>query len=256
MARGRYRKSSVVTVPIRVAAGVLGVATFGTGVAAVFVTENGPGAATLLAIGAAFMAFAALGDRVQSLELGGVNLTLRDIARQTFALADEAERRGDDEAAERLRSAGRTLQDLAGEYRRIRGSMRSGPDRTVALEDVVRRTRELAKGGAFEPDDVSAWFDDGSPEARITALALMQGNEGLRDFGAAVDAITGSQSAFEQYHGLRLAAVMVGDLTTGQRAELTAAVERALRSLRTRRDRDRRQLGERILAALGQNGRT
>jgi hypothetical protein len=84
----------------------------------------------------------------------------------------------------------------------------------------------------------------------------MQGNEELRDFGAAVDAITGSQSAFEQYHGLRLAAVMVGDLTTGQRAELTAAVERALRSLRTRRDRDRRQLGERILAALGQNGRT
>jgi hypothetical protein len=254
MARGRYRKSSVVTVPIRVAAGVLGVAVFATGVVAVFVTENGPGTATLLAIGAAFIAFATLGDRIQSLELGGVNLTLRDIARQTFALAEEAERRGDDEAAEQLRATGRALQELASEYRRIRGSMSSGPQRTVALEDVVRRTRELGKSDALEPADVAAWFDDGSPEARITALALMQGNPRLRDFAAAVDAIADSQSAFEQYHGLRLAEMMVGDVTTGQRAELTAVVERALRSLRTRRDRDRNELGRRILAALGQNG--
>ena len=242
--------------PIRVAAGVLGAAMFGTGVAAVFATENGPGAATLLAIGAAFVSFAALGDRIQRLELGGVNLTLRDIARQTFALAEEAERRGDDEAAERLRAAGRTLQELATEYRRIRSSMRSGTERTVALEDVVRRTRQLAAGDAFEPADVSAWFDDGSPEARITALALMQGNPRLRDFDALVDAIAESESAFEQYHGLRLAEMMVAELTTGQRAELSAVIGRVLRSFRTRRDVERRELGKRILSALGQNGRT
>ena len=255
MASGRYRKSSV-TVPIRVAAGVFGAAAFGTGVVAVFATDNGPGAATLLAIGAAFIAFAALGDRIQSLELGGVNLTLRDIARQTFALAEEAERRGDDEAAERLRAAGRELQALADEYRRIRSGMRSGPARTRALEDVVRRTRELAKGDAFEPADVSAWFDDGSPEARITALALMQADARLRDFGAAVDAIAASESAFEQYHGLRLAEMMLGGLSTGQRAELEAVVERARRSLRVRRDSDRAAAARRILSALGQNGRT
>ena len=242
--------------PLRVGAGVVGVAVFATGVVAVFATDNGPGAATLLAIGAAFVAFAALGDRIQSLELGGVNLTLRDIARQTFALADEAERRGDDEAAERLRAAGRELQSLADEYRRIRSRMRSGPARTGALEDVVRRTRELAKRDAFEASDVSAWFDDGSPEARITALALMQASPGLRDFGAAVDAIAESESAFEQYHGLWLAETMVGDLTPGQRAELEAVVQRALRSLRVRRDSDRADAARRILAALGQNGRT
>lgn len=255
MARGRYRKSSV-PVPIRLAAGVFGAAAFGTGVVAVFATDNGPGAATLLAIGAAFIAFAALGDRIQSLELGGVNLTLRDIARQTFAFAEEAERRGDDEAAERLRGAGRELQALADEYRRIRSGMGGGPDRTGALEDVVQRTRELAKRGAFEPADVSAWFDDGSPEARIIALALMQEDARLRDFGAAVDAISASESAFEQYHGLRLAEMMVGGLSPGQRAELAVVVGRARRSFRVRRDPDRAAATRRILSALGQNGRT
>jgi hypothetical protein len=239
--------------PIRVAAGVFGAAAFGTGVAAVFATDNGPGAATLLAIGAAFMAFAALGDRIQSLELGGVNLTLRDIARQTFALAEEAERRGDGDAADRLRAAGRELQSLADEYRRIRSGMRGGAARTDALEDVVRRTRELAKRGAFEPADVSAWFDDGTQEARITALALMQQDARLRDFGAAVDAIAASQSAFEQYHGLRLAEMMLAGLSMGQRAELEAVVDRARRSFRVRRDNDRRAAVRRIMSALGQN---
>jgi hypothetical protein len=241
---------------MRVAAGVFGAATFGTGVGAVFATDNGPGAATLLAIGAAFLAVAALGDRIQSLELGGVNLTLRDIARQTFARAEDAERRGDEGAAERLRAAGRELQALAEEYHRIRSRMRGGSARTRALDDVVRRTRELAKRGAFEPADVSAWFDDGSPEARITALALMQQDVRLRDFGAAVDAITASESAFEQYHGLRLAEMMVRDLSPGQRAELEAVVDRARRSFRVRRDHDRAAAARRILSALGQNGPT
>jgi hypothetical protein len=94
MALGRDRKSSVLTPVIRVAAGVFGVGVFAAGVLAVFVTENGTGAAALLAIGAAFMVVAVLGDRGQSVELGGVNLTIRDLARQTYALAREAEHSG------------------------------------------------------------------------------------------------------------------------------------------------------------------
>lgn len=122
----------MLTPVIRSAAGVLGVGVFGAGVAAVFVTENGTGAAALLAIGAAFLVIAVMGDRVQSVELGGVNLTIRDLARQTFGLAQEAEQRGDDESAARLRTVGKELQALASGYRRLRGSMRpamSGPER-------------------------------------------------------------------------------------------------------------------------------
>lgn len=76
---------------------------------------------------------AVLGDRVQSLELGGVNLTIRDLASQTFTLAQEADQRGDAESAGRLRKVGDELQDLARAYRRLRGSMRAGHERTRAL---------------------------------------------------------------------------------------------------------------------------
>ena len=93
MALERDRRSVVLTPVIRTVAGALGVTAFTTGAVAVFVTENGTGAAALLAIGAGFMVIAVLGDRVQSVELGGVNLTIRDLARETYALAREAEHR-------------------------------------------------------------------------------------------------------------------------------------------------------------------
>src|SRR3954452_23450927 len=125
MAMGRDRNPSVLTPVIRTAVGAFGVAAFGAGAVAVFVTENGTGAAALLAIGAAALVLAVLGDRVQSVELGGVNLTIRDLARETFALAEEAEKRGDDQSAEKLRKVGDELQGLARAYRRLRGSMRA-----------------------------------------------------------------------------------------------------------------------------------
>jgi hypothetical protein len=229
---------------------LLGVGVFAAGGVAVFVTENGTGAAALLAIGAAFLVIAVLGDRIQSVELGGVNLTIRDMARQTLVLAQEAEQHGDMESAGRLRTVAAELQALARGYRRLRGSMRASRERTRALEHVMAEARSLSQSGALEPADVVTWFNEGTAEARITALGLMQGNARLRDLEAALDAIDDPRSGFEQYHGLRLAEMMASELTPTQRAELTVVVERAMRSHRVRRDSDRRTTGERILAAL------
>jgi hypothetical protein len=114
----------------------------------------------------------------------------------------------------------------------------------------MTETRQLFRSDAFEPIDVSTWFDEGTPEARITALGLMQGNSELRDFEAALDAIEESKSAFEQYHGLLLAEMMISDLNAGQRAQLTMVVEMALRSFRMRRDSDRHKGATRIIQAL------
>jgi hypothetical protein len=250
MSLGRDRRSLALTPAIRAVGGVLGVAVFAAGVVAVFVTENGAGAAALLAIGAGFMVIAVLGDRVQSVELGGVNLTIRDLARETYALAREAENRGDDESAARLRTVASQLEALARGYRRLRGSMRAGAERTRALEHVMTEARRLAKSDVLEAVDVLTWFEEGTPEARITALGLMQGNPRLRDFEAVLDAIGDSRSAFEQYHGLRLAEMMVSDLTATQRAQLVVVTERAMRSYRVRRDSDRHTTGERLLTAL------
>jgi hypothetical protein len=97
---------------------VLGVAVFAAGVVAVFTTDNGTGAAAVLAIGAAFAVVAVLGDRVQSVELGGVNLTIRDIARETFALA-------------RRPNSGETMPPPSG-YERSRRTSRSWRASTAA----------------------------------------------------------------------------------------------------------------------------
>jgi hypothetical protein len=98
--------------------------------------------------------------------------------------------------------------------------------------------------------DVLTWFEEGTPEARITALGLMQGNPRLRDFEAALEAIDDSRSAFEQYHGLRLAEMMVSDLTASQRPQLGLVTERAMRGRQVKRDSNRRATGERLLEAL------
>lgn len=148
----------------------------------VFVTENGIAAAALHAIGAAFMVIAVLGDRIQSVELGGVNLTIRDLARQTYALAQQAGHRGDDESAARLRLVASDLEALARGYRRLRGSMRAGHERTRALEHVMTEARRLAQSDALGVADVVTWFEEGTPEACIAAFGLMQGNP-LRDCG-------------------------------------------------------------------------
>lgn len=254
MTRGGNRGALELSRALRVGIGLFGLATFAVGVIAVFATTNGAGAAALLAIGAACGGLAVLGDRVQSVTIGGATLTLRDLARQAFALAGEAELRGEHALAEELRAAGNELQDLARAYRRVRGSMRAGDERTNVMERVIDETRELSLSDAFEAIDVSKWFDEGTPEARITALGLMQGNPRLRDFDAALDAIEASQSAFEQYHGLLLGEMMVKELSGRQRAQLAVAVEGALGSFRVRRDGDRNRSATRILQALRIDG--
>lgn len=247
-----YRGSLVLTPGIRVACGAIGVAIFGTGVGAVFWTQNGAGSAALVAIGAAFFGLAALGERIERLELGGATLTIRDLARETFALASEAEQRGDDEAASRLRLVGRQLQKLASHYHSLRSVMRAGHERTIVLELLMDETRRLSAGAALEPDDVLRWYDRGTPEARITALGLMEGDGRLGDFGAAIDAIGHSRSAFEQYHGLVLAQKMLRNQSFGavEQKLLGIAVERALGHPRLRGDSNRRRVGREILAEL------
>lgn len=75
---------------------------------------------------------------------------------------------------------------------------------------------------------------------------MMQARPELRDFDAALDTIEHARSAFEQYHALRLALEMIGDLDPAQRGRL-AEVVKAARGLRFRRDSDRWQLSEEIL---------
>jgi hypothetical protein len=245
--------SPAFTVGLRLTLGVLGTGSFGAGVFAVFATDNGTGTGVLLAFGGVVLVLAIMGDRIEAFEFGGTKLRLRAAAADRFVLAEQSERRGDSVEAERLRAQGEALLAAAGsiaaDYRQVRGSMRPGRDRTRAMEEVVSRARRLAREQPFDTGEVVRLLRVGTDDERITALAMMQAQPELRDFDAAVAAIEHSRSAFEQYHAMLLASMMLDDLDPDQRVEL-ARVVRAVRGLRFRGDSDRWRLSERILRQL------
>ncbi|MEU0414486.1 hypothetical protein ABZ307_42885 [Streptomyces griseorubiginosus] len=225
---------------------VTGVGSFGLGARAVFVTQNGSGAAALIVFGGVLLLLGLL----DSLEFAGATLRLRAAAAQRFALAEESERQGDVVTARALRAEARTLLDAAGpvaaEYAAVRGSMRPGVSRTRALEEVVARARRLAHEQSFESVEILRWLQHGTDEERITALAIMQARPELRNFDAALAVIAQPRTPFEHYHAMRLALQMTDTLDAEQARRLAAAV-RALRGVRFRRDSDRSHLRREIL---------
>ena len=237
----------------RLLLGVLGAASFGAGVSAVFLTLNGTGTGVLLAFGGSVLVLALFGDRIETLEFGGTKLKMRAAAAEKFALAEESEHQGDSITAARLRAEARALLEAAGpiayEYRTVRGSMPAGRARTMAMERIVAQARQLAAEQPFDPAEVIRWLQDGSDEERITALGMMQANPELRDFDSVLAAITDSRSAFEQYHALLLADKMLPALGAGDKQRLAGAIK-GVRGLRFRRDTDRWRLSERILDSI------
>jgi hypothetical protein len=223
---------------------------FAGGVIAVFVTATGGGSTALIGVGAALILLSALGDRIEALEIGGARLNLRDLARDRLALADQKAAAGDPTASRELRHQGLALARLANEYAHRRRTMRSGPRRTAALEHIVEQLGRLAQEHPFDPAVVWDWFDRGKPEARITAIGLMHGDENLRDLFVALSAIEDSRSAFEQFHGLRLAWEMLPGLTDLEKDWLRQSVLAARESGRFGPETDRWRLTDRMLSQL------
>jgi hypothetical protein len=238
---------------LRLLLGLLGGASFGTGVVAVFVTENGTGTGVLLGFGGIVLVVALLGDRIESLEFGGSRLRMRAEAAERFALAEDSERQGDRITAARLRAEAQSLLDAAGpiafEYRAIRGTMPYGPERTKAMRGVVARARQLATQHSFQPAEVARWLEHGTDEERITALAMMQAEPKLRNFGGVLMVIKKPRSGFEQYEALVLAEMMLAGLS-GQDRQRLGSVIRSVRGFRFRRDAELWRLSERVLDSI------
>jgi len=239
------------TPALRVLTGLLGAASYGTGVFAVFVTDNGTGAGVLLGFGGVLLVLALLGNRVESFEIGGTKLRLRAAAAERFALANESERRGDSTTAGRLRAEAQALLDAAGpiaaDYRHVRGSMLPGRARTLAMEEIVSRARHLPEERTFDPADVLVWLREGSDGERVIALAMMQVSRELRNFEAARATIEDPHSPFEQYHAMRLVGLMIDDLDEAELRRLAETIRSQREFRRFRRDADRWLLSEDIL---------
>jgi hypothetical protein len=216
---------------LRLVLGTLGAVSIGAGVTAVFVTVNSTGTAVLLAFGGILLGLAVLGDWPASVKLGGTEVTLRAAAEAKFAQAKDAQHQGKFADADRLRAEGNALLDAAGpiasEYRKLRGSMPVGKERTAALEGVVERARKLADKGRYEPAEVSGWLRSSSEGRRILALAMMETKPELRDVEAVFAAIKDPSSAFEHAHAMRVAECMIAYLDAGQRRRLAELIKAA-----------------------------
>lgn len=226
----------------------MGLLIFSGGVVAAFATATGGGSTALIGVGAALVLLAALGDRIDVLEIGGAKLGLRDLAKDRLVLADRKAAAGDPSAAKELRHQGLALARLANEYAHRRRAMRSGPRRTAVLEHIIEQLGRLAQEHQFDPAVVWDWFDRGNPEARITAIGLMHGDRDLRDLFVALSAIEDSRSAFEQFHGLRLACEMLPDLSDLEKEWVRDSVLEARESGRFGPGSDRWQMSDVILS--------
>jgi hypothetical protein len=111
-------------------------------------------------------------------------------------------------------------------YEELRRIVPSGPSRTARMQLWFEDVRREARSSSLNRDQVRELFHQGDEGLRIYALALMQGNERLADFAAALEAIGDSKSAFEQYQGIELARRMVSTLEEPQREQLVALLQR------------------------------
>jgi hypothetical protein len=143
------------------------------------------------------------------------------------------------------------LASVSDAYDELRRTSPPGSRRTVEMERLVAQTRRDARKLAVGQDEARNLFFDGGDGDRIRALALMQGDPSIRDFDVALDGIADSRSAFEQYHALRLAQLMVPTLDDQQRGQLATAIERQRQEGGwITPGSDRRYLSERVLTAL------
>ena len=227
-----------------------GVMVLAIGVLALFSDRDATASGLLIAVGATLTVLGIFGSRIESLAVGPVKVTFGP-ADQAEALADAAEQRGDLDSAETLHRAARRLRQLSDQYRGIRSLMPSDARRVTVLEELMAETRVLATSAAFPPEDVRTWFREGSPEYRITAIGLMEGDARVRDLDAVVTAITAPLSAFEQFHALVVAERMVtsGSLTNVERTLLRQSIQAALRGGSLDQSSDRYRLGTRSWAS-------
>jgi hypothetical protein len=234
-------------------AALLGAAAAAGGVVALFTRDNSAGSLFLLTLGMVLLLVAFLGDRVQveSFELLGAKVKVRDVIRSRLELADQTAGGKEDARTAVLRAQALTLQKLAGLYEYIRRTRPASDERTRWLEQLATRTREVGKDVDFEPAEVARWFHEGSDALRVIALNLMLSREEYRDFSVVLSALEDRRSLFEQYYALKLALKMLKEIGDLERELLEYGITAAQQRRSFRADWDSMHLANRILSELG-----
>ena len=225
---------------------VLGLALASAGATAVFTTDSEAGAAALLTLGAVVVLIVALGDRLESLRYGGLELVLR-------RRADEAADRGDLEAAKVLRRAadtiGQRVATVARSYKTLRGTMPAGPERTRRMDSIIEEASRDAHAYDIDQEEVLSLVWTGSEGARVWALGVLCERPELATTRAVLEAVQRPDQMFDQYYALKLAESFVTLSTTEDwaRKRVAAAVRTQLESGALGDDWPSKEVAEEVL---------
>lgn len=178
---------------------------------------------------------------------------------QKIVAADQAAAEGDTEKAAELRQEALDLLQraapTAAAYEQLRTGSPPSDARTMEMEALVAKTRANAEQESLRREDVRRLFNQGNDGERIYALALMEGNPQLANLEAVLDAIEDPRSAFEQYHALRVARLLLPTLDDVQGGRLATAVKQQQDNGRVKPDDGGRwKQSEAILKALAERG--
>jgi formylglycine-generating enzyme required for sulfatase activity/MinD-like ATPase involved in chromosome partitioning or flagellar assembly len=139
------------------------------------------------------------------------------------------------------------LELLANEYDRIRGTMAAGESRTVQMNLLMGRVAILAgkRDAGRVAEELFRRNTDGS---RVVGIALARAEPQRRHIDIALDGISSSKSAFEQYHALLLLQVLMRtiDPTAAQQALL--AIQQVMGKTITPDDLSRWELALQIVS--------
>lgn len=236
--------------------GIVGGVLAAVGTVAVFVTENGPGAAALVTAGAALGALGVFANRIQSFEGAGMKVEMAAVAATLESAAQHLDDAGAPEAARIVRAEAADLMSLAvplaARYSAARLTDQPRGARIAEQERVVRQWAELARTTSPTRDAVAALFATGDPSHRVGALAMMSAVPALADADVVTAAVRQPASSFEQYHALRVVeALLMESGVTATTSRLGDVVRDALDSGRLGAARsDRTQLARRLMAIL------
>jgi len=240
---------------LRPVAAFLGLVAFTGGVVALFTIDNSAGSLFLLTLGMVLVFVAFLGERVQleSFEILGAKIKVREVVRSRLQLAQLPGADQEDGRGAAMREQALTLQKLVGFYdlyEYIRSTEPVSNRRTAALDQLAARMQAAGRKVQFDPAEVSTWFHEGTDALRVVALNLMLAREECRDFLTVLKTVDEPRSLFEQFYGLRLGWAMLPGLDGFERRLLAEAIGRAQRKRRFRHDPPLMGLGDAILAEL------
>jgi hypothetical protein len=239
-------------VVVRALSALVGVLAFFGGVVALFTTDNSPGSFFLIGVGVLLALFAVLGRRleVESFELLGAKVKVREVIKSRIALAQAAAVGADDARAEALRAQALALQEVHDLYEYVRRTEAASDERTAALDRLVGRMRRASTDFRFDRAEVVSWFEEGTGPLRMIAIAVMQARDDCRYFPVVLKAVERPHSLMEQYQALKLGDEMLTDLDRFERRLFRKAILRAQRGRRFKRDAPLMRLSERILGEL------